>query len=262
MSSTSTGSLGGLEKKGAANDNHLDLNNAIDDNNDNNMDANDDGVLFESHGGNEADDRFDQMIGVLEDYIIDPSFGSLQNDFFKAHMDVFVDMEENKLEYTPIHQKYVDLLEASFATRLTRDVPHFDMTEFLTMIEDRKEEIPGDIMDLLSSLDDFEMFKSMILAFKRENSTSSTAATTATASAIAVRPLQPSAAAAKSSSGSNSSSLSLGGLGISGTSIARTSTPLTRSTPSSTAATSSTSTSSRMGGLGLDLGISGKAIRK
>ena len=53
------------------------------------------------------DEKFDTIIGDLEDMLLDDEFLKLQNDFFMRHYARFDHTEENKLEYTPIFMEYV-----------------------------------------------------------------------------------------------------------------------------------------------------------
>lgn len=47
--------------------------------------------------------------------------------------------------------------------RLTEEIENFDMEKFLGMVEERKDEIDEQIMDLLLSFSDFKSFKEMML---------------------------------------------------------------------------------------------------
>ena len=56
----------------------------------------------ENHGGNEDDDYFDQVVGSLQEIILDPEFDRLQKDFSTQNCMQFEATEENKLVYTTI----------------------------------------------------------------------------------------------------------------------------------------------------------------
>ena len=79
--------------------------------------------------------KFDAIVGALEDIICDETFVDAQRAFCLAHCDVFEDTEENKLEYTPLFEQYVETMEAIIDERLKAAVEAFDMTEFLGMLE-------------------------------------------------------------------------------------------------------------------------------
>ena len=53
--------------------------------------------------------------------------------------------------------------------RLKATVPGFDMLAFMEMLDARKEELMGEVFDLLLSLGDFETFKEVMLSYKRES---------------------------------------------------------------------------------------------
>ena len=55
------------------------------------------------------------------------------------------------------------------AHRLKASVPGFDMLAFMEMLDARKEELMGEVFDLLLSLGDFETFKEVMLSYKRES---------------------------------------------------------------------------------------------
>jgi len=123
--------------------------------------------------GSAEDNRFDEIVGALEDAIMDPSFNDLQNEFFAAYANEFENSEENKLSYTPIFDKYVNTMEKAICDRLQAQVEGFDMEEFMKMLENRQDQITGDIFDMLTSLADFPTFKGMMLAYKEEMSNES-----------------------------------------------------------------------------------------
>jgi len=57
--------------------------------------------IIEDKGGlNPDDDKFDEIVGVLQTIILSEEFETLQNSFLDKNADVFTDDEENKLEYT------------------------------------------------------------------------------------------------------------------------------------------------------------------
>ena len=63
--------------------------------------------------------------------------------------------EENKLCYTNIFKEYQDQIEGYLMKRLAEDVPDFNMEYFSNELQNRKDEIDEQIMDLLLSLSDF-----------------------------------------------------------------------------------------------------------
>ena len=112
---------------------------------------------------------FDMAIGALEEILMsDDEFSEIQRDFFEAHCDKFEDTAENRVEYTAIFEDYTSLMERTLERKLYERVSGFDMRSFEAQLISRKDEVGGDIFDLLLSFSDFSEFKSMILAHKAE----------------------------------------------------------------------------------------------
>jgi ADP-ribosylation factor 2-binding protein len=112
--------------------------------------------------------KFDAIIGALEDLLMSDGFAEAQAQFCRAKCDVFEDTEENKLEYTPIFDEYTETLEDKMMGHLDRSVEGFDATEFFDMMESREGQLDGDVFDLLMTLTSFEAFKELMLDYKRE----------------------------------------------------------------------------------------------
>ena len=71
--------------------------------------------------------------------------------------------EENKLCYTNIFKEYQDQIEGYLMARLAQEVPDFTMDYFSNELQNRKDEIDEQIMDLLLSFSDFAQFKEMMI---------------------------------------------------------------------------------------------------
>lgn len=123
-------------------------------------------VLAKSSGGKDA--NFDEIIGNIEDLLIDDKFNKLQNDFKTKYYQQFEDVEENKLEYTSIFKEYQDLIEHHLEKELSKRLPQFSMTAFIKQLMERKEELDGEVFEMLLSLSDFLIFKELMLDFKKE----------------------------------------------------------------------------------------------
>ena len=78
------------------------------------------------------------------------------------------DNEENKLIYTDIFQKYTELLESNIEGRLSKTITGFNKASFYALLEARNDELMSDVFDQLLSLGDFDSFKEVMLAYKRE----------------------------------------------------------------------------------------------
>ncbi|KAL2918132.1 hypothetical protein HK105_202059 [Polyrhizophydium stewartii] len=128
-------------------------------------------ISFESPAGSD-DAKFDAVVGELEDIIMDDAFVDMQNAFLAKHHKIFLDAEENKLEYMDVFKKYASakttLIESYLSTRLSARLPWFSMPKFMAMIRERPDQADGDVFDILHSLGDFSEFKELVLNFKRE----------------------------------------------------------------------------------------------
>jgi ADP-ribosylation factor 2-binding protein len=112
--------------------------------------------------------KFDETVGALEDILIgDEEFSSVQNAFFDEHCAKFTEDEENRVEYTTIFEEYTTVMESTLERLLAAKVAGFNMHDFEKQLIYRKEDIAGDIFDLLLSFSDFTEFKAQILAYKR-----------------------------------------------------------------------------------------------
>ena len=117
-------------------------------------------------GSSPEDQRFDSIVGCLEEVLMNPEFQLRQDQFCEEHCSKFFSDEENRLEYMPLFQEYSTLIETFIAERLTLHIEGFSMEEFQDMLENREGEICGDIFDLLLSLSDFQEFKDTMLSYK------------------------------------------------------------------------------------------------
>jgi hypothetical protein len=106
--------------------------------------------------------------------------------FVDAYCVYFDDVEENKLEYTTLHNQYADLAEKRIEARMQEMMgPAFDMAAFLqhlpTFIEggaggitgadDKEQSDFATTLEVLLSFSDFVAFKSMMLAKKKSKET-------------------------------------------------------------------------------------------
>ncbi|XP_069757541.1 ADP-ribosylation factor-like protein 2-binding protein isoform X4 [Narcine bancroftii] len=116
----------------------------------------------------DVDAEFDAVIGHIEDIIMDEEFQVLQRHFMDKYYLEFENTEENKLSYTQIFQEYVDLLEKYIEKQLIERIPSFNMVTFITSLQQHKDEISGDIFDMLLTFTDFLAFKEMFLDYRME----------------------------------------------------------------------------------------------
>lgn len=80
----------------------------------------------------------------------------------------FEDTEENKLIYTPIFNEYISLVEKYIEEQLLERIPGFNMAAFTTTLQHHKDEVAGDIFDMLLTFTDFLAFKEMFLDYRAE----------------------------------------------------------------------------------------------
>ncbi|RMC09214.1 hypothetical protein DUI87_14222 [Hirundo rustica rustica] len=111
-------------------------------------------------------DEFDVVVGYLEDIIMDDDFQLIQRNFLEKHYQEFDDSEENKLIYTDIFNEYISLVEKYIEEKLLDRIRGFDMVAFTVSLQQHKDEMPGDIFDLLLTFTDFLAFKEMFLAYR------------------------------------------------------------------------------------------------
>ena len=57
-------------------------------------------------GRNEKDDKFDQIVGALQEVLMEDEFDLMQRKFCHKNCMEFEATEENKLSYTPIFKEY------------------------------------------------------------------------------------------------------------------------------------------------------------
>lgn len=121
-----------------------------------------------AHSTNVEDSKFDEIIGAIEEIIMEPKFQEIQDTFMNKNYKHFEDSDENKLIYTTVHNEYVDLIEKYLNTQLKKKVANFSMDSFMKNLMTRKEELEGEIFELLLTFDDFLEFKQLMLNFKAE----------------------------------------------------------------------------------------------
>ncbi|KAL9839716.1 LOW QUALITY PROTEIN: ADP-ribosylation factor-like protein 2-binding protein [Geothlypis trichas] len=110
-------------------------------------------------------DEFDAVVGYLEDIIMDDDFQLIQRNFLEKHYQVD-DSEENKLIYTDIFNEYISLVEKYIEEKLL-DLRGLIWVAFTVSLQ-HKDEMPGDIFDLLLTFTDFLAFKEMFLEYRAE----------------------------------------------------------------------------------------------
>lgn len=133
-----------------------------------------------------AERQFIQVIGCIEELVIDEKFLKLLSSFMDEHWTEFDDSDENKLIYMDIFEKYNAVIEKYIDEQLTKRIPGFNMNKFeedlrfqietiyfvlnglLTTLfcRLRQNELDGEIFEILSTFTDFLAFKLMFLDYK------------------------------------------------------------------------------------------------
>ncbi|KAI7802240.1 ADP-ribosylation factor-like protein 2-binding protein [Triplophysa rosa] len=116
----------------------------------------------------DADAEFDMIIGNIEDIIMEDEFQHLQQSFMEKYYPEFDDSEENKLSYTPIFNEYIETLEKHLEQQLIERIPGFTMDAFTVSLKQHKDEVSGDILDILLTFTDFIAFKEMFIDYRAE----------------------------------------------------------------------------------------------
>jgi hypothetical protein len=116
----------------------------------------------------ESDNRIEIVLNKLDALVTSDEFAAETASFLCEHCHVFTEDEENKLEYTSIHQAFEALVESHLET-LGKDY------EFLCQHFDEVISNPGDLdetrmetIEMLLGFVDFEIFKNTMLSTKSE----------------------------------------------------------------------------------------------
>lgn len=109
---------------------------------------------------------FDEAIGHIEDVLMDPKFQDLQKSFLEKYWNEFEDSEENKLVYMEIFKEYTDVVEKFIENHLILSMKDFCMESFTSQLQERKDELEGEVFEILFTFTDFLVFKEMFLDYK------------------------------------------------------------------------------------------------
>jgi ADP-ribosylation factor 2-binding protein len=118
----------------------------------------------------ESSNKSKDIFKSICDLVVKPEFLEDQQAFFDKYSDQFDPNEENKLEYTPIYEKYVEIVEKIIEAKLQDNYGHTDaeIEQFYSdfkadMSEFEKED--KNTVDLLYGLVDFMKFKKSMLSY-------------------------------------------------------------------------------------------------
>ena len=105
------------------------------------VDYGEEGFEISASGQNAEDDKFDQIVGALQDILLDEKFSQMTKDFAIKYCMEFEATEENKLCYTSIFKEYQNEIEGYLMKRLAEECPSFDEAYFSNELQSRKDEI-------------------------------------------------------------------------------------------------------------------------
>ncbi|XP_035738778.1 ADP-ribosylation factor-like protein 2-binding protein isoform X2 [Vespa mandarinia] len=115
----------------------------------------------------DANDRlFDEIIGHIEDLLLEDGFHAIQEEFLEKYWTIFEPTEENKLIYTEIFNEYNKTVETYIVNYLQKIIPHFNMNVFLHYLSEKQAELDGEVFEVLSAVTDFLAFKEMLLDYR------------------------------------------------------------------------------------------------
>ncbi|XP_029952895.1 ADP-ribosylation factor-like protein 2-binding protein [Salarias fasciatus] len=123
---------------------------------------------FAASSSSAAETAFDNIIGLIEDIIMEEEFQQCQQSFMEKYYMEFEDSEENQLSYTPIFNEYVNLLEKHLEQQLVERIPGFHMNTFIELFMQHKDKVSDDILNMLLTFTDFMAFKEMFLEYRAE----------------------------------------------------------------------------------------------
>ncbi|KAG7207485.1 hypothetical protein KM043_009117 [Ampulex compressa] len=113
-----------------------------------------------------GNDFFDEIIGHIEDLLLEEEFHSIQQHFLDKYWEIFEPVEENKLIYTDVFNEYNKAVENYIVNYLQKVIPNFDMNILLQYLNDKRAELEGEVFEVLSTFTDFVAFKEMFLDYR------------------------------------------------------------------------------------------------
>ena len=120
----------------------------------------------------ERDSTDVQIFNEVVTIVSDAKFLADQMEFFEKHYSIFEDTEENKLEYSPIYESYVYILESVIDSKLKEKFQPSETEDFYKSFKANiktYEEINSDALDVLYGFIDFDKFKDKMVKFKQNS---------------------------------------------------------------------------------------------
>jgi len=116
------------------------------------------------------------VLKTIDSIVHEPAFVEQCKEFVNQHCEAFTEDAELKLEYTPIHQEYMSVVEEHIAGKLVEKLGEdFDMSGFMEKLPEYvegqgEEEDSGnaETIEFLMGFGDIENFKDMMLVAKKD----------------------------------------------------------------------------------------------
>lgn len=97
----------------------------------------------------------------------------MQEEFFKKYCQEFEEADENKLIYTTIFKEYtkktesyIEEVRVFIIKNLKIRLPQYKLEDFYKLLKTRKNEVDEQLLEMLLSFSDFQIFKEMMLDYK------------------------------------------------------------------------------------------------
>lgn len=143
------------------------LNNKI-----NNIEDDEEDFCYESYGNNNNNSEKKEIyefIDSLEEIVIEDQFSKIRNKFFEKHYKKFDETkEENSLETYDIFKEYTSILDNYLVKELNKRIKNLDMEKVMKYLIDNKDKeiLNEELLEMLLSFSDFNVFKEMMIDFK------------------------------------------------------------------------------------------------
>ena len=119
-----------------------------------------------------AGETIDAEMIELSKILQSAEFKQQQGEFFAKHCETFTNEEENKLEYTAIHQEYEAMVEATIKEKIGDEKLkkiEVGLKDYIKVdVNHKRSPEVYEAIEILSALGDFVEFKKIMLAKKSE----------------------------------------------------------------------------------------------
>lgn len=98
--------------------------------------------------------------------MLEEEFHDIQQKFLEEYWNIFEPIEENKLIYMDIFNEYNKAIENYIVDYLKKKIPHFNINILLHQLHNRRNDLEGEVFEVLSTFTDFFAFKEMFLDYR------------------------------------------------------------------------------------------------